>query len=153
MIPSFETSSKAFNVIPQSIHLKGTVRTLDPVVQDLVEQRLRDILTGVTTAMGCTVDIDYQRNYPVTVNHDTETRYAIEAARRIAGDCDENVTPTMGGEDFSFMLNVRPGAYIFLGNGDSAKVHSPDYNFDDDAIPFGCSWFVEMVESRLPVRT
>ena len=150
-VTSFETSSRAFNVIPQSVHLKGTVRTLAPEVQDLAEQRLRDILTGVSGAMGCSVSIDYKRNYPVTSNHKTETRYAIEAARRVGVDCDEDVTPTMGGEDFSFMLNVRPGAYIFLGNGDSAKVHSPDYNFDDEAIPFGCSWFVEMVESRLPI--
>ena len=150
-VTSFETSSRAFNVIPQSVHLKGTVRTLAPEVQDLAEQRLRDILTGVSGAMGCSVSIDYKRNYPVTSNHKTETRYAIEAARRVGVYCDEDVTPTMGGEDFSFMLNVRPGAYIFLGNGDSAKVHSPDYNFDDEAIPFGCSWFVEMVESRLPI--
>ena len=150
-VTSFETSSKAFNVIPQSVHLKGTVRTLNPDVQDLAEQRLRDILTGVSGAMGCSVSIDYKRNYPVTSNHETETRYAIEAARRVGVGCDEDVTPTMGGEDFSFMLNARPGAYIFLGNGDSAKVHSPDYNFNDEAIPFGCSWFVEIAESRLPI--
>ena len=150
-VTSFETSSNAFNVIPQRVHLKGTVRTMDPAIQDLAETRLNEILTGITAAFGCDVNVDYVRNYPVMVNSEIETEYAKKAAIRVAGDCAE-ANPTMGGEDFAFLLNARPGAYIFLGNGESAKVHSPDYDFDDRAIPSGCSWLVEMAESRLPIR-
>jgi len=149
-VTSLETSSTAFNVIPQRVQMKGTVRTLDESTRDLAETRMTEILNGVASAFGCTAKLDYLRNYPVMTNHDIETEYAKEAAVRVAGDCAE-AEPTMGGEDFAFLLNARPGAYIFLGNGDSAKVHSPDYNFDDNAIPAGCSWFVEIAEGRLPV--
>ncbi len=148
-VTSFETSSKAFNIIPERVELKGTCRTLDAGTQDLIEKRLVEVIEGIAAAHGCTAEVNYVRNYPATVNSDAETGYAIEAAKKISGDCRE-AEVTMGGEDFSFMLNARPGAYIFVGNGDTAKLHSPDYNFTDEAIPFGCSWYVEMVESRLP---
>ena len=147
-VTSFETSSTTFNVIPERVHLKGTCRTLDPDTQDLVERRLGEILHGIAAAHGCRAEVNYVRNYPATINSEVETGYAIEAARKVSGDCRE-AEVTMGGEDFSFMLNARPGAYIFVGNGDSARLHSPEYNFNDDAIPFGCSWFVEIAESRL----
>jgi len=147
-VTSFETSSHAFNIIPERVHLKGTCRTLDAETQDLVERRLSEVIEGIAAAHGCTANVDYVRNYPATVNSETETEYAIEAARKVAGDCAE-AEVTMGGEDFSFMLNARPGAYIFVGNGDTAKLHSSNYDFSDEAIPFGCSWFVEMAESRL----
>lgn len=149
-VTSFVTSSTAFNVIPQKVFLKGTVRTLEPATQDLAESRLKELITGISSAFGCTAGIDYTRNYPVMVNSETETGYAIQAARRVSGDCAE-APPTMGGEDFAFMLNARPGAYILVGNGDTAKVHSPDYDFNDETIPAGCSWYVEMAESRLPI--
>mgnify|MGYP001813180143 CR=1 FL=1 len=147
-VTSCETSSTAFNVIPQSVHLRGTVRTMDADTQDMAEKRLKDIVSATSQAFGCTAKIDYVRNYPAMVNSETETQYAIEAAEKVAGACGV-ADQTMGGEDFAFLLNARPGAYILMGNGDSAKVHSPDYNFNDEAIPTGCSWFVEMAESRL----
>ncbi len=148
-VTSFETSSKAFNIIPERVELKGTCRTLDAETQDLIERRLTEVIEGIATAHGCAAEINYVRNYPATVNSEAETEYAIEAARKISGECHE-AEVSMGAEDFSFMLNARPGAYIMVGNGDTAKLHSPDYNFTDEAIPFGCSWYVEMVESRLP---
>ena len=126
------------------------MRTLDNDVHDLAETRFTEIVTHMASAFGCRAEIDYQRNYPVMVNHETETGYAIAAARRVAGACIEDEPPTMGGEDFAFLSNARPGAYILVGNGDTAKVHSPDYNFNDQAIPAGCSWFVEIAEGRLP---
>ena len=149
-VTSFETSSTAYNVIPERVHLKGTVRSMDDETHDMVERRFHEIVAGIATAMGATVEVNYQRNYPATVNSETETEYAAEAARRVAGDC-AFAGLTMGAEDFSFMLNERPGAYILLGNGDTARVHQPNYNFNDEAIPAGCSWWVEMAESRMPL--
>ena len=148
-VTSFVTSSTAFNVIPQRVTLKGTVRTLDAATHDLAEARLKEIVTHISTAFGCTAHIDYTRNYPVMENSETETGYAIDAAKKISGSCEE-APLVMGGEDFAFMLNARPGAYILVGNGDTAMVHHPEYNFNDEAIPAGCSWYVEMAESRLP---
>ncbi len=151
-ITSIETSSKAFNVIPERVHIKGTVRTLDGAVQDMAEQRLKEIVTHTATAFGVNAEIDYLRNYPVMINHDIETEHAQAAARKVSGDC-AVADITMGGEDFSFMLNACPGAYILVGNGDTASVHSPDYDFNDQTIPAGCSWWVEMAESRLPMTS
>ena len=150
-VTSFETSSKAYNVIPERVALKGTVRTMDTATQDMVEARFHEIVTGVAAAFGATAEIDYVRNYPSMVNSETETDYARDAARKVAGDCGY-AEQTMGAEDFAFMLNARPGAYIFLGNGDTAMVHQPTYNFNDEVIPAGCSWWVEMAESRLPLK-
>lgn len=149
-VTSFETESKAFNVIPQKVHIKGTVRTLSNEVRDLAEVRLKAISTLTAQALGGTAEVNYMRGYPVMVNHDVETEYAAKAAEKIAGSCEE-APLIMGGEDFAFMLESRPGAYILVGNGDTAAVHHPKYNFNDDAIPAGCSWWVEMAESRMPV--
>ena len=96
------------------------------------------------------VRLTYHRGYPVTVNHPEETSHAISVARDLSADVNTDVAPMMGGEDFSYMLEARPGAYIFVGNGDTAMVHHPAYNFDDDAIPFGSSWYAGMVEARMP---
>lgn len=148
-VTSIESSSKAFNVIPQSVHLKGTVRTLSTAMRDLAETRLTAIAEQVSGAMGCTADVRYQRNYPVMVNHPEQTEFAAEVARAVSGDCDE-APLVMGGEDFAFMLEERPGAYILVGNGDTAAVHHPEYNFTDEAIPAGCSWWAEIVERRMP---
>ena len=148
-VTSFETDSTAFNVIPQKVTLKGTVRSLLPEVQDLVERRLTEIATGTARALGAEAKVDYERNYPVMANAERETEYAAEAACRVAGECD-TAPLVMGGEDFAYMLNARPGAYILVGNGDTAAVHHPEYNFDDDIIPAGCSWWAEIVESRMP---
>ncbi len=149
-ITSFETSSKAFNVIPQTVMLKGTVRTMTPEMRDLAETRLTAIAKGTAEMMGGTARVNYVRNYPVMVNHDDQTAFAADVARAVSGDCAE-APLVMGGEDFAFMLEERPGAYILVGNGkEGAMVHHPKYNFNDDAIPAGCSWWAEIVERRMP---
>ncbi len=148
-VTSVETSSKAFNVIPQSAVIRGTVRTHAGEVQDLIEQRISELVTGIAASFGGSAEIDYDRGVPVTINADEQTLYAEDVARAVGGGCSE-APLIMGGEDFSFMLQERPGAFIFLGNGDSAGLHHPEYDFNDDIIPVGCSWFAEMVERRMP---
>jgi amidohydrolase len=149
-ICTVQTDSTAHNVIPQVVKMKGTVRTMDPDVQDYVERRVTEIATGTAQALGAQAVVDYQRGYPVTMNTPENTDFAAEVALAVSGKVDTDTAPLMGAEDFSFMLNERPGAYIFLGNGDTAMVHHPAYNFDDNAIPFGSSWYAGMVESRMP---
>jgi amidohydrolase len=145
-----ETDSTAHNVIPQVVKMKGTVRTLDPGVQDFVERRLAEVVEGTALALGAKAELHYKRGYPVTINAHENTGFAAEVAARVSGHVDTDTPPLMGAEDFSFMLNERPGAYIFLGNGDTAMVHHPAYNFDDSAIPFGSSWYAGMAEARMP---
>jgi hippurate hydrolase len=149
-ITSFETSSKAFNVIPQEVKIKGTVRTLDPDVRDLAEKEFLRITELTAEALGGSADAKFTRGYPVMSNTSEQTEFAAKVARDVAGECAE-APLVMGGEDFAYMLEERPGAYILLGNGDSSPVHHPEYNFNDDAIPFGCSWLVELVEQKMPV--
>ena len=148
-VTSFETSSKAFNVIPQRVQIKGTVRTMAAEMRDLAEKRIKEIIEGICITFGGTADVNYMRGYPVMVNHDAQTEFAADVARQVSGDCQE-APLIMGGEDFAFMLEERPGAYILVGNGDTASVHHPEYNFTDDAIPAGCSWFAEIAEQRMP---
>lgn len=144
-----ETSSKAFNVIPQKTQLKGTVRTTSPEVREMARRRIGEIATMCAAMYGGEAVLNYIDGVPALINSEAEAGYAADAAIRITGSCID--TPVvMGGEDFAFMLNERPGAMIRLGNGDSMQLHHPGYNFNDDAIPTGCSWFVEMVESRMP---
>jgi amidohydrolase len=145
-----ETDSTAHNVIPQVVKMKGTVRTMDPAVQDQVEAAISRVAEGTATALGAKAQVDYKRGYPVTINTPENTGFAAEVAREVSGHIDTDVAPVMGAEDFSFMLNERPGAYIFLGNGNTAMVHHPAYDFDDSAIPFGASWYAGMVEARMP---
>lgn len=144
------TDSTAHNVIPQVVKLKGTARSLDPVVREQLEEGITRVATNIAAAMGATAQVDYQRGYPVTMNDDQATVWAADVARDIAGDVNLSMQPMMGGEDFSYMLNEKPGAYIFVGNGDTAMVHHPAYNFNDDAIPAGSSWYAGMIESRMP---
>ena len=149
-VTSFETDSKAHNVIPQKVELRGTVRTLDPEVRDMAEKRLKEIVEHTAAAFGATARVNYMRGYPIMVNSEEQTAFAAEVAEKVAGVC--NPAPLiMGGEDFAFMLEARPGAYILVGNGDTAMVHHPKYDFNDEAIPAGCSWWAEVVESRMPV--
>ncbi len=149
-VTSFETDSKAHNVIPQKVELRGTVRTLDPEVRDMAEKRLKEIVEHTAAAFGATARVNYMRGYPIMVNSEEQTAFAAEVAEKVAGAC--NPAPLiMGGEDFAFMLEARPGAYILVGNGDTAMVHHPKYDFNDEAIPAGCSWWAEVVESRMPV--
>ena len=134
------TDSTAHNVIPQVVTMKGTVRTMDPKVQDLVEARMAEIVEGTAKALGAKAEFRYHRGYPVTVNAEANTGFAADVARAVSGQVDTDTAPLMGAEDFSYMLNERPGAYIFLGNGDTAMVHHPAYNVDDDALPFDTTW-------------
>ncbi|WP_018699012.1 M20 aminoacylase family protein [Amorphus coralli] len=142
------------NVIPPSAWLAGTVRTLRPDVRDFVEKRLGELVAATAAAFGARATLSYERNYPVVVNHPAETAFAGSVAAGIAGAdrVETDAAPMMGAEDFSFMLEEKPGAFIFLGNGDSAKLHNPDYDFNDDAIPYGCSYWVKLVETAMPVR-
>ena len=138
-VTSFQTSSNAHNVIPQQVTLRGTVRTLDAEIQDLVEERLKTMVETQAAAFGGSAEVNYMRGYPVMTNSDEQTTFAADVAAKVSGSC-HDAPLVMGGEDFAFMLNARPGAYILVGNGDSASVHHPEYNFNDDAIPAGCSW-------------
>lgn len=147
---TFRSDTEAHNIIPNTVLLRGTVRTLDPVIRDLAEQRVCKIITATADAYGCSVDLHYSRGYPVTMNTEANTVYAADAAEVVAGKVLRDIPPIMAGEDFSFMLEERPGAYMFIGNGDGPTVHHPEYNFNDEAIPAGCSWFAEMIERRLP---
>jgi len=149
-ITSLETSSKAFNVIPEQVFVKGTVRAHSEELREMIERRLTEVTTLTATAMGGTAEIDYERGVPVTVNAPEQTEFAAQAARDVSGACGE-APLIMGGEDFSFMLAQRPGAFILLGNGDSTGLHHPEYDFNDDIIPAGCSWFAELAEQRMPV--
>jgi len=149
-VTSIETSSHTFNVIPSQVKLMGTVRSLDPALRDMAEARLQTLCDSVAAGFGGKITLDFQRSYPVMVNHDEQTGFAAEMARRVSGDCDE-APLIMGGEDFAFMLEERPGAYILVGNGETAMVHHPEYDFNDAAIPAGCSWWAELAEQRMPL--
>lgn len=148
-VTSVESSSTAFNVIPQRVTLKGTVRTMSRHNRDLAEDRLSKIADLTAAAMGAKAEVNYYRGYPVMVNHEEQTAFAAEVATSVSGACAE-APLVMGGEDFAYMLEERPGAYILVGNGDTAMVHHPEYNFNDEAIPAGCSWWAEIVERRMP---
>lgn len=137
-ITSFETSSKAYNVIPQTVHLRGTLRTMTKETRALVRKSLADIAQGTAAAFGATAQVDFKGGYPVMVNSEEQTEFAAKVATSVAVKCDL-ADQTMGGEDFSYMLEERPGAYIFVGNGDGADVHHPEYVFSDEAMPAGCS--------------
>jgi amidohydrolase len=140
------------NVLPQTVRLRGTARALDAGVRDLLEKKLHQVVEGTAMAYGAKAKLDYRRNYPVLVNHEKETDFAASVASQIAGGDHVNpdLPPMMGAEDFSFMLSEKPGAFIWIGNGDSAGLHHPSYNFNDDAIPFGTSYWVKLVETALP---
>ncbi|WP_110033554.1 M20 aminoacylase family protein [Hoeflea marina] len=143
----------AHNVIPDEAKLAGTVRSLTTAMRDFAERRLGEIVRGIAAAHGAEVDVRYIRNYPVTFNHADETVVAADAAASVAGDdhVERETAPMMGGEDFSYMLESRPGAFIFIGNGDSSGLHSSSYDFNDDAIPHGVSYWVKLAESVLPL--
>ena len=149
----FRTDSTASNVIPERAVLEGTVRTLDPALRDLAEARIKAIATATAEAYGARADVMFERGYPVTVNHPEQTRFAADCAAEVVGEgaVDRNTRPIMPAEDFAFMLEARPGAYIFTGNGDTAMCHHPAYDFDDNVIPVGCSWFVTLAERRMPL--
>ena len=141
----------AFNIIPQKAEICGTVRTLQADMRDTAERRIKETAAGIALASGVKIAVDYQRYYPVTINHTRETELAMAVAREVAGtkNVDAKFPPMMGAEDFSFMLEARPGSFIFMGNGDSAGLHHPKYNFNDEAIAHGVSYWVKLVETAL----
>jgi hippurate hydrolase len=149
------TGGFTFNVIPDSVQLHGTARWFLPEVGDLLERRFLEIVTGVATAMGGRAEASFTRAYPATVNEPESTDLAARAARAVVGEARTRPLPqpTMGGEDFSFMLNEKPGAYLFLGSGrgtGDAMVHHPKYDFNDEILPIGASWFATLAEQLLP---
>jgi amidohydrolase len=141
------------NVIPQTAFLRGTARSLNPQVRDVLEKRLREVVEGTARLYGAKVTFTYKRDYPVTRNHERQTAFASSIAAEVVGPerVDENTPPVMGAEDFSFMLEARPGALIFVGNGDSAGLHHPAYDFNDEVIPIGTSYWVKLVETSLRI--
>jgi amidohydrolase len=143
-------AGNARNVIPQTAELRGTVRTLTREVKDLIEKRVHEVCAGVAQMTGAKIDLTYEHGYPVTVNHAAQTDFATRIAREVAGEANvHEMAPMMGAEDFSFMLEARPGAFIFCGNGDSAGLHHPAYNFNDEAIVHGTSYWIKLVENTL----
>jgi hippurate hydrolase len=139
------------NVIPQTAQLLGTARSLSPEVRDLLERRLHDVVEGTAKLYGATAKLTYRRNYPVLNNHERQSDFAAKVAGEIVGGerVDTDYPPMMGAEDFSFMLEARPGAMIWVGNGDSAGLHHPAYNFNDEVIPVGTSYWVRLVETAM----
>jgi hippurate hydrolase len=142
----------ATNVIAESVRMGGTIRSLKAELHEFAERRMREIAAGLGAAHGVTIAVKCERGYPPTVNHDAQTDKAVATAREVAGDTAVNADalPVMGGEDFSFMLLERPGAFIFMGNGDTAPLHTPQYDFNDEAIPHGASYWARLVERLLP---
>jgi amidohydrolase len=141
----------ADNIIPQTVQLRGTARSLTPQTRDLVERRMHEVIQGTAKLYGAKAKLTYKRDYPVTRNHDRQTAFAAEIASEVVGEqrVDLEVSPMMGAEDFSYMLEARPGAFIFIGNGESAGLHHPQYNFNDEVIPVGTSYWVKLVETAL----
>jgi amidohydrolase len=141
----------AYNVIPQTAELAGTVRILDMEVGKMAEKRMKEVCDGVGATYGAKIGMDFEWNYPVTFNHADETTFASGIAGEIAGNDKVNIDtpPVMGGEDFSYMLEARPGAFIFIGNGDTAGLHNPAYDFNDEVIPHGVSYWVKLAETAL----
>lgn len=145
-------AGKAYNVIPQEAQFYGTVRTLDRDVRDRVIERLQEVVNGIAAAFGAEVTVDIKEGYPVTTNHVDQTAFAVDVAKEVVGDgkVDANRPPVMGGEDFSYMLLERPGAFIFMGNGDTAGLHHEEYDFNDEAIPVGTSYWAKIAEKAMP---
>ena len=139
------------NIIPEHASISGTVRSLDEGVRTLAEQRIAQIAEGIAGANDAVAEVEYERACPVTVNHPEETTHAARAAIDVVGaaNVDTDVDASMAGEDFAFMLQSRPGAYIMIGNGDTAGLHNPGYDFNDEAIAFGVSYWVRLAEQRL----
>jgi hippurate hydrolase len=158
-ICSMETSQLgAFNVIPDFVKLVGTVRSFLPETRDLAERRIREIAGKVAEAFGARAELDYRRGYPATINTAREAAFAARVGERVfgAGNVITDPPPTMGGEDFSYMLLERPGAYVFLGQGGgpgNCFLHNPGYDFNDEVIPLGAGYLAALVEESLPLRS
>jgi hippurate hydrolase len=152
-VTRFHAGTTANNIIPQTAVIGGTVRTLKEATRHFMKKRVTEVATGIATAMGLDVEVDYEWGYPVVVNHARETEFAASVARGVLGDAQVSteMPPSLGGEDFAYMLEARPGAFLFIGNGDTAGLHHPEYDFDDAVIPHGMSYWAKLVETALPV--
>ena len=151
-VGKFVTDSEASNVIAHSATLEGTVRALDPDARAAAEGQVRRVVENTAAAFGATAEVIWEVGYPVTVNTADEVGHAVQAAEAAGLEVISDVQPIMPAEDFSYMLEARPGAYLFVGNGDSAQCHHPAYNFNDEASPYGASFFAELIERRMPAR-
>lgn len=146
-------AGSADNVIPETAYINGTVRSFDRAVQAMVMRRLEEIVAGQAASFGLQATLRYEMGYPATVNDPARTAFAAEVAREVAGDeaVQADAPPEMGAEDFSYMLQARPGAYLFIGNGDSAGLHSASYDFNDETAAVGASFFARLIERALPL--
>ena len=150
-------AGEAYNIIPEDVVLRGTARSFEPEIQAAIEPAMRRIIDGIAAAMGVAAELDYRRGYPPLVNHAGESAFAAGIAADIvgAGNVDTSPDPKMGAEDFSYMLNERPGAYIWIGNGpgeSGCSLHNPNYDFNDQALPLGASYWARLAETRLARR-
>ncbi|MCE4226136.1 amidohydrolase [Methylobacterium sp. C25] len=146
-------AGETFNVLPSEAILRGTIRALTAECRAMMRERIEAIVTGVAAAFGAESEIVFDGGYPVTENHVAETGFMADVAAQVVGDeaVDRDVAPMMAAEDFAYMLQERPGAYIFLGNGPSAGLHHPEYDFCDEAAPYGASLWARLIETALPV--
>jgi hippurate hydrolase len=144
-------AGSAINVTPPDALVTGTVRSFDTDLQNLARRRIEEIVEGTAAAFGLEADVEYQVGYPATVNDESRTAFAAEVAREVAGSVEDRISPSMGAEDFSYMLLARPGAYLYLGNGDTPFCHHPAFDFDDRAAPVGASFFARVIERALPL--
>lgn len=145
----------AFNIVPDTAFLAGTFRTLDKSSRDVVVRRLKEICDFTGRAFGCEVRYHAKAAGPATVNHREQTAFAARVAQGVSGaeKVNAEAEPIMGSEDFSYMLEARPGAYVFLGAGEGADLHHPKYDFNDEISPIGASYFVKLVEEAQPLKS
>ncbi|MEM8824592.1 MAG: M20 aminoacylase family protein [Pseudomonadota bacterium] len=149
-VTAFHTDTEAFNVIPDTATLRGTIRSFDKTARETAITAMQRLIDSTAAAYGARASLSFEEEpYPVMANHEAETAHAADAARAVAGDVNTDAPRTTGGEDFAYMLEACPGAYIQIGNGPSAGLHHPEYDFNDEIIPIGCSYWVELVERRL----
>jgi hippurate hydrolase len=144
-------AGSANNIIPNTAKLGGTIRTLRPKVRELIGKRVKEVVDGIAAVTGAKIHLDYGRGYPVLVNHDAQTDIAAKVAAEVVGEnnVNANAVPMLGAEDFAYMLEAKPGAFIFIGNGNTAGLHHPAYDFNDEAIVFGTSYWIRLVETQL----
>jgi len=147
-----------WNVIPDSVMMRGTTRSFRPEIRDRIEASMRRIVDGIAQALGCQAEFRYERRYPATINTEAETGIAAAAVAEVVGaaNCRHDLAPTMGAEDFAFMLETRPGCYVWIGNGTAdgtgdggRPLHNPHYDFNDEILPIGASYWARLVETTL----
>lgn len=138
----------AMNIIPEEAVISGTLRTLSPEMREMGERRIREMIAGHAASFGVEIELDWQAGYPPTINHAAQAMFAADVARSVTPDVVDNLAPEMGAEDFSYMLEARPGAFLFLGQGIGPSVHHPEFDFNDEVAPVGASFFARLIETR-----